>query len=170
MCRILVVAFGVLAMYPSYGEAQSRERDVYLISQKGFGSNITNDSPKVAAAFLKALQARNLKQLSRFVVADADFFATGGKLQPWFSDFVSSVEKIGRSELAIKIVPQASDRFIALYIPKAKRGKLEDIKFLQTRWMEEYFACEFSKTQEGYKLHVNFCFAESDGPFPVPYG
>jgi hypothetical protein len=36
--------------------------------------------------------------------------------------------------------------------------------------MRDYFACEFHLVNGRWVLLYNICFAESDGPYPNPYG
>jgi hypothetical protein len=139
----------------------------------------TNEDAKphevVAREFLEALMTHDVGTLRSF----ASNFG-GGQQSQWDSEIeeflfrdagdwlsVTSIAKI--APLEIVIVYQSDVQFLALYVPKSSMKSVKSDEFLQTQWMKKYFACQFKKTAGSWKLYMNFCFAETDGPYPSDY-
>ena len=129
----------------------------------------------VAREFLEALMTHDVGALKSF----ASEFGGGQQhqLDPEIEEFlfrdagdwlsVTSIAEI--APLEIVIVYQNDVQFLALYVPKSSMRSVTSDEFLQTQWMKKYFACQFKKTAGSWKLYMNFCFAETDGPYPSDY-
>ncbi|HRK62851.1 MAG TPA: hypothetical protein PLN53_00560 [Terricaulis sp.] len=72
-------------------------------------------------------------------------------------------------ELEVVIAVQDENRAFAIYVPREYRERISDPVFLETRWLKDYFACEFRSTPTGWKLGGSFCFDETGGPYPAEY-
>lgn len=130
-----------------------------------------------AKSFLESLLAKNEEKLIEFTGHRERFFS-GSKLNSDFYDFLykpepgrnSVVEIANLDKILVKIVKQKNGKIIVLYYPqKYSRQVNNDVKFLQQEWMNKYFACEFTVRGAKLILEQNFCFAETDGPFPAEY-
>jgi hypothetical protein len=130
-----------------------------------------------ARSFLNALLAKNETRLYSYTNSGAGFFE-GKHLAKEISDFLygdhegwKSVTRIAESgPLESVIVPQGNHVVIVLYVPAANRKDIGGAHFLKSQWMKKYFACQFDISNQQWKLVANFCFAETDGPYPEDAG
>lgn len=127
--------------------------------------------------FLNALFARDEVRLLAFTQSER-VSSSAGKLDPYVYDFLykprpgsKTVLEIAKiDKLLFKIFRQPDDTFIVIFYPKKYHWNVNnDVKFLETQWLEKYFACWFELREGKLRLHANFCFAETDGPFPPEY-
>jgi len=129
-----------------------------------------------AAAFLKALLARD----ERALYAYGPGFFISGKLPPATIEFLyksdpkrgyrSVTDIAADGPLVTTIVPQADKNVVmVIYVPMKYKAGLKSTKFLESEWMKKYFACWFDTTDSQWRLYYNFCFDETDGPYPGDY-
>lgn len=74
------------------------------------------------------------------------------------------------SEKARVVMVETGGRATVLFTPERFEWQAEVLSFYSERWMRDYFACEFHLIDGRWVLLYNICFAESDGPYPEPYG
>ena len=125
--------------------------------------------------FLTALLSKDERVLVAFE-DDGPFFSDGVHLNPDIYNFLyrpvdnqshSIIDITKQGRLSIKILPQVDNSFIAVFYPRKFKKQVDtSLTFLKTEWMEKYFACAFRWSNGRLVLHHNFCFAETDGPFP----
>jgi hypothetical protein len=82
--------------------------------------------------------------------------------------FISSPKLPG--EKARVVMVDTGGRSTVLFVPEQFEAQLQVDSFYSERWMRDYFACEFHLIEGRWVLLYNICFAESDGPYPEPYG
>jgi hypothetical protein len=137
----------------------------------------TDKQTTPATAFLDALLSKDERQLHAYTNEGVGFFESG-HLQRDIAEFlyedhgdwksVSSIAGIGHLESVV--IPQGENVAIVLYVPSIHKKHIADATFLKTQWMKKYFACQFNTSSQQWKLYGNFCFAETDGPFPEDIG
>ncbi len=127
--------------------------------------------------FLGYLISRNEAKLAEFEDGNP-IFSSNGKLNNDIYNFLykpnspskSTIEITKLDRLKIKIVKQSDNVITVLFYPKKYHWSINrDPAFLERQWMKKYFACEFKVLGDKLKLFHNFCFAETDGPFPATY-
>lgn len=156
--RLIHVVLAVFLNFVPFGSASGSDRAVQAEAQK----------------FLSALLSRDERALIAFG-DDEQVFSDGVRLNQDIADFlyrrtgeknksVLDIARMGR--ISIKVIPQPDSSFIALFYPNKFKKRVDtSVTFLQTQWMERYFACAFRWSNGQLVLHQNFCFAETDGPF-----
>jgi hypothetical protein len=135
----------------------------------------TPNAQHTAEVFLRALLAQDEHSLRAY---DGNVFFNSEGLLPEIKDFLykskgewrSVIEISGLGELRPIIVPQKSGAIIVLYVPSVYESQVSNAAFLSAEWMKKYFACQFVVQNNGWKLYENFCFAETDGPYPAEIG
>jgi hypothetical protein len=136
-------------------------------------AGVDSEQERKALTFVRALLSKDLHSLKKYGVTD-EFFMPSGKLRPEIHDFLygkipgwrSAREIAEDGKLTAVVVPQDDNQVIVIYVSKERKERLKDIEFLQSEWMKQYFACQFDTREDPWKLHMNFCFAETDGPYP----
>jgi hypothetical protein len=139
---------------------------------------VTRDD--VASSFIEALLRKDYAALRPYAGGDGSGFFVGERLDPEIESFLyqddpasgtrSASQIVGAEGYRFKIIPQEDQVFTVLYVRSEDFPNLESAEFLEAEWMKRYFACEFIADGARYRLHQNFCFAETDGPFPGDYG
>lgn len=130
-----------------------------------------------ARRFLKYVLEKNERELIKFAEPSGRYFK-GTRLKGEIFTFlyssqgqwrsVNDIAKMGK--LLVKIVKQDDGRIIVIYYPQKYYLPVNaDVRFLESEWMRKYFACEFEVRDRRLLLGENFCFAETDGPFPPEY-
>lgn len=157
--RLIHIVFAVLINSVLFGCASGSERTVQAEAQK----------------FLTALLSKDERALIAFE-GDERVFSDGIRLNRDIYDYLyrpkgdktkSVLDIAMMGKISIKVIPQPDNSFIAVFYPqKFKRRVDTSVTFLKTQWMEKYFACAFRWSNGKIVLHQNFCFAETDGPFP----
>ncbi len=100
----------------------------------------------------------------------AGFLYDGDYIRGYGPDARSVVEILALGPLRVHIVRELGGRATVLFIPERFEEKAQVVSFYAQRWMRDYFACEFHLVNGRWVLLYNICFAESDGPYPKPYG
>lgn len=136
------------------------------------------DLDAVAQQLLSALLSKDADVIQRLEPSPGAY-VENDELRPEIVAFLdSSNPSTGRrslhqlSELGnldVVIAAQGENRAFAIYVPHRFRDRVGDPDFLETRWLRDYFACEFRATPSGWKLGGSFCFDETDGPYPGEY-
>lgn len=145
---------------------------IFFLFGSASGSNRTDQAE--AQKFLSALLSKDERKLIVFE-GDEQAFSDGTRLNRDIYDFlyrqgsktksVLDIARMGR--ISIKILQQPDNSFIAVFYPHSFKRRVDtSVTFLETQWMEKYFACAFRWSNGRLVLHQNFCFAETDGPFP----
>lgn len=103
--------------------------------------------------------------------------APGGELSSYDAAYLRGLRQGGSSPLkpvrqilkepvAVLATSQPKGDWIVVFIPEAKRYALDDSGFLETGWLTDYFACRVDRRGGKLRIVHNFCFNETDGPFP----
>lgn len=107
-----------------------------------------------------------------------DVMAPGGRLTPHDAAYLRGesqggigplkpVRDILKEPVAVLATRQEpGDEWIVVFIPESKRGSLKSAAFLETGWMTDYFACWVDRRDGKVRIIQNFCFNETDGPYP----
>ncbi len=168
---LIAVAVGVFCVLSTVQGATPKENGGATI-----GKSATDSDVAVAKAFLAALLSRDERTLRSF----GQGFFEGGNLDKETNDFLykadpkhkkrSVVQIAAEGDLEVVLVRQKAGIVTVIYVPKQHRAGVKKMSFLQQEWMNKYFACEFDTTKPQWVLHYNFCFSETDGPYPAEGG
>ena len=128
-----------------------------------------------AEKFLGALLAQDQEALRAY---DGSVFFDSNGIRPEIRDFLyeskgewRSIIEISRlGEIRPVVVPQGNGTIIVLYVPSIYESEVSNAGFLSEQWMKKYFACHFILEGSHWMLYENFCFAETDGPYPPDIG
>ncbi len=133
----------------------------------------------VARAFWDALLTRDVNMV-RQLEASAGAYVEGTSMRPEaVAFFETSSPETGRRSVqdlaslgpvSVVIAEQSPGRAFVLFIPQQFADRVGNPEFLETRWLKDYYACEFHSAPSGWKLGGSSCFEESDGPYPADYG
>lgn len=92
----------------------------------------------------------------------------------WLRDFVpggrSITELASMGDPALLGATQPDGSVIVSFVPPQYAAEATEMAFFTEQWMRRYFACRFAPAGDRWVLAENLCFAESDGPYPVPAG
>lgn len=171
--RVAGLVFAVILFTGSCGSAnESRlvRSEITLDQQR-------TEKHDFAQEFLRALLSKDLNKLRKFVSNESSYFGPDGFLQGLDHFlYVSTQKKRSITEIAsdgpieIVLVPQAGGVEILIFVPSVYRPLLETKDFLETAWMDKYFACQFQWKEGKWLLYQNFCFDETGGPFQFEVG
>jgi len=124
--------------------------------------------------FLEALLSRDPARLAAYEPFPNAFLASG-RPSPALDAYLygeadghrSSVVRVAeKGPLGIMLDGQNGADFTVLFYMQAHRHRMRDIEFLRENFMNEYFACEFTKSQGRWQLRNGVCFDETEGPYP----
>jgi len=157
--RPIHIVLAVFLNFALFGSASGSDRAVQAEAQK----------------FLTALLSKDERALIAFE-GDEEVFSDGVHLNEDIVDFLygrkgdktKSLLDIARmGKISIKVIQQPDNYFIVLFYPHKFKKRVDfSVTFIETQWMKKYFACAFRWANGQLVLHHNFCFAETDGPFP----
>lgn len=144
--------------------------------KRELASNSKNEVAKrdvnsAALEILTAILNRNQEKLAGFT-EEPELFFENQKLSSEVFNFLYQNDNLTGIHLSIddftiKTLPQGNNIYIVLYAQKNESRNFDDMQFLKQEWMKRYFACGIHLAADGRVfLHENFCFAETDGPFP----
>ncbi|GAA0586307.1 hypothetical protein [Rhizomicrobium electricum] len=170
-CASVAVAIGMVCVLSTVQGATPKGNGGATVAKSAIDDDVV-----IAKAFLTALLSRDERTLRSFGAA----FFEGGKLDKETNDFLykadpkhkkRSIAQIAADgDLEIVLVRQRAGIVTVIYVPKQYRAGAMKMSFLEQEWMNKYFACEFDTTKPHWVLHYNFCFSETDGPYPAEGG
>ena len=155
----LMLVLSVIACAPNYG-AQAKEK---YVGGVGFEKD-----------FITALITRDIRTLSSFDVQGGGGVIDGSGFNPSFESFVYGSGKDLQSYRLLDIVGidpyfetvhQPDGSVIVFYVKNNKLDSLRNENFMDSKWMIDYFACQFVPLDNGsWVLGGSLCFDETDGP------
>lgn len=80
------------------------------------------------------------------------------------------VEIANAAKVRIEVARQDDGSYIVSFIDMTGNPGPLSLEFFTEQWMQRYYACWFKKIGDRWKIVMNFCFNETDGPYAQEYG
>jgi hypothetical protein len=94
----------------------------------------------------------------------------GAKLRQFNPRIRSAAEILARDEPRVLLAWQDEAHVFVNIHPATVTEASQNPDFWSDRWMIDFFTCEFSAETGQWRLGPNACFADTCGPYPLPFG